>query len=343
MKQKESMIKKYLTIPFMLGLLVFLLSACNFGGPGEAETPTLAPEAVFTSAAQTAEAQRIERFAQTATLPAEAIIETTTFETPTATIQPTQAQAVPTSTAPASTQPATGSDRGEYVADVSIPDGTVLAPNQTFKKTWRLANTGSSTWNSTYALVYIDGSLMGAQSTIPLDVTAAPGEQVEISINLTAPADPGSYRGYWKLRNANGQVFGFGAAGEEAIWVDIVVGEEQASLSTEASTQTAGEISAVVLKVDQAEVSGGCPHTFIFTAQITLNESATVVYEIEAGSLTGSEVRVPMPRTQNLTGGKHPVIYELSIPLDLEGWARLHITEPMDFYSNQVDFSLNCT
>ena len=184
---------------------------------------------------------------------------------------------------------------------------------------------------------------MGAESTIPLEVTADPGKQVEISVNMVAPPDPGAYRGYWKLRNANGQVFGFGANGEEAIWVDIVVGEGEAAASTSAATQPPGEISAAVLSVNEAEVAGSCPHIFVFTAQITLNASATVSYELEAGSLTGSVVRVPQARTQNLSSGKHPVVYELSIPLDVDGWARLHITEPVDVYSNQVDFSLTCT
>ncbi len=184
---------------------------------------------------------------------------------------------------------------------------------------------------------------MGAEATVPLELSTAPGEQVELSINMVAPPDPGSYRGYWKLRNANGQVFGFGTNGDEAIWVDIVVGEGAALLSTAEATKPAGPISAVLLKVDQADVTGSCPHTFIFTAQITLGQPATLSYVLEAGSLTGSNVRLPQPRTQNLGSGAYPVVYELSIPLDVDGWARLHVTDPVEMYSNQVDFSLVCT
>ena len=69
----------------LLALLVVLTSACKRGGSADAQVSTPAPEAVFTSAAKTAEARRVEKFSQTATLPVEAIIETSAFASATAT------------------------------------------------------------------------------------------------------------------------------------------------------------------------------------------------------------------------------------------------------------------
>src|SRR5271157_1067465 len=50
----------------------------------------------------------------------------------------------------------------QFVADVTVPDGTTLAPGATFTKTWRLENIGNCTWTTSYALVFSSGSAMGA-------------------------------------------------------------------------------------------------------------------------------------------------------------------------------------
>jgi hypothetical protein len=50
-----------------------------------------------------------------------------------------------------------------------------------------------------------------------------PGQIVDLAINLTAPNKDGHYRGYWKLRNASGVLFGIGNDATTAFWVDINV------------------------------------------------------------------------------------------------------------------------
>jgi hypothetical protein len=342
---QEVRLKKNLQIGAWLGVLSMLLSACGAGGPGASQPTTPAPEAIFTSAAQTAEARRIERFAQTATLPAESLIETSAFETPTPSLAPSEPSALqtsPTAATAAATQPAQAGDRGEFVADVNIPDGTVFSPNEGFQKTWRIANAGQTTWTPDYALVYIDGALMGAEAAVPISATVAPGERFEITVNMVAPPDPGGYRGYWKMRNNLGQVFGFGANADEAIWVDIVVESGAADSPETAVPSAGGAITSVSLSVDNPEVVGACPHTFIFTARINLSKPATVSYTLEVGSTSGTEIRQPFPATQNLGAGTYPVVYELSVPADTAAWARLHLTQPAEAFSNQVDFSLTC-
>jgi hypothetical protein len=322
-----------------------LLSACVTSIGGGASTATPAPEAVFTSAAQTAEALRIERFSRTATMQPESLIKTSVYSTPTATSAPTEApasQVSPTSETPVNTGAAPGEDKAEFVADITIPDGSILAPNQTFQKIWRILNSGKTTWTTEYVLIYIDGDLMGASPTLALPTAVNPGEKVDIAMDLVAPPEAGSYRGYWELRNADGKIFGFGANGEEAIWVDIVVQSGLAEENQTAASATRGAVSTVSLNVDEAQVQGGCPHTFIFTAQITLNKPATLTYNFEAGSVSGSEIRLPLPATKNLETGATPVVYELTVPANVEAWARLHVTQPVEAFSNQVNFSLVC-
>jgi hypothetical protein len=115
-------------------------------------------------------------------------------------------------------------DRAEFVSDVTYPDGTDLAPGAAFTKTWRLRNTGSCTWTSSYSLVFDHGDSMGAAASTQLTTgTVAPGQTVDVSVSLTAPAVAGTYRGYFRLRNTSGVVFGIGPQAQTAFWVEIEV------------------------------------------------------------------------------------------------------------------------
>jgi hypothetical protein len=48
--------------------------------------------------------------------------------------------------------------------------------------------------------------------------SVAPGQTVDISVNLTAPGTPGTYKGFWQIRDQNGIVFGVSTG---SFWVDI--------------------------------------------------------------------------------------------------------------------------
>jgi hypothetical protein len=66
-------------------------------------------------------------------------------------------------------------DQAQFVADVTIPDGTSLAPGATFLKTWRLKNIGTCTWTTSYSAVFSSGDQMGAPAVINLPASVAPG------------------------------------------------------------------------------------------------------------------------------------------------------------------------
>jgi len=114
-------------------------------------------------------------------------------------------------------------DWAQFIADVTVPDGTTYAPGTAFTKTWRLKNIGTCTWTTSYALVFVSGSQMGAPSVVNLPSSVAPGGTVDVSVNMTAPAVNGHYRGYWQLRNASGVLFGIGTYANKSFWVDINV------------------------------------------------------------------------------------------------------------------------
>jgi hypothetical protein len=94
-----------------------------------------------------------------------------------------------------------------YVDDVTIPDGTVLAPGETFVKTWTLKNTGFCMWKAGFKLIFFEGDSMSGLDT-EIGKTIASGRQANISIELTAPNSEGTYTGYWILSDDYGNPFG---------------------------------------------------------------------------------------------------------------------------------------
>lgn len=202
---------------------ILLLAACS---PAKPQTPTPDANTLITQAAATVGAQMTQNAALTPSPVATATPAPTNPPLPTDTpaqAQPTTATAPTTApTAPAVQATKTG-DGGSFVADVTVPDGTGAAPGAVFDKVWRVKNTGVTTWDTTYTLVWVDGDRMGAPDNgVALPKAVRPGEEVDITMHLTAPLKAGTYQTYFRLRNASGQFFRLDGTGD--LWVKIIVG-----------------------------------------------------------------------------------------------------------------------
>lgn len=116
--------------------------------------------------------------------------------------------------------------RATYVGDATIPDNTVLAPNATFVKTWRIRNDGSCPWGpgtTVDALEMVSGVMLTGSTRVPLNERVTRGQIANISIKMQAPAADGTHRSEWKFRRTNGLLFGLGASGATPFYVQIVV------------------------------------------------------------------------------------------------------------------------
>ncbi|NTW12812.1 MAG: hypothetical protein HGA30_05835 [Anaerolineales bacterium] len=199
---------------FILGILLALvLSSCNL--PSRAPA-TDEPNAIFTQAALTVQAQ----LNQTAT---PSLFNTPTLPPP----QPTNTAVTFPTLPPATNTPVASPtplcDLGQFVRDVTIPDGTSFTPGATFTKTWRIRNAGTCNWSG-YSLVFDSGDAMSGTSPIAIG-TVGPGQEIDLSVNLTAPATNGSYRGYWRIRNPSGVLIPIqGGHQGRSFFVDIKVG-----------------------------------------------------------------------------------------------------------------------
>jgi len=143
-------------------------------------------------------------------------------------VTPPQATATATAS-PTPTQQACV-DTMDFVRDVTVPDGTTFRPDEQFVKTWRLRNSGTCTWTSEYRLVFSGGERMGANQEIPLPFQVSPGSEANLSVNMIAPATPGTYRGDWKMRNPNGLSFGLGDENDKPFFLEIEVVEGEGEL-----------------------------------------------------------------------------------------------------------------
>jgi len=116
----------------------------------------------------------------------------------------------PTSTGPAGIQT---SDCEALVADVTVPDGTTVSPGQTFDKTWRLRNCGSTNWSALRA-VRVAGNYGPASFTVPV---TAPGATTQVTVPVTAPTQAGLSRATYRLQAPDGHY------ANNSFWVEVKV------------------------------------------------------------------------------------------------------------------------
>jgi len=113
-------------------------------------------------------------------------------------------------------------DAAAFVKDVTYPDGSEVFLGASFTKTWRLKNVGTCTWTSGYKLIFDSGDRMSAPDSVTLTGgTVPPGASVDVSVDLKAPGEEGTFQGYFKIRNPSGVVFGIGPTASGAFWVKI--------------------------------------------------------------------------------------------------------------------------
>ncbi len=93
-------------------------------------------------------------------------------------------------------------DNATFLSDITLPDGSVVSPGQSLVKTWRVRNSGTSTWDG-YKLIFLQGDQMGGSSPVNIPTTAA-SQEVNISVSLQAPSTAGAKAGYWQIVNRDG-------------------------------------------------------------------------------------------------------------------------------------------
>jgi len=184
--------------------------------PTATTVPTLAPTATLQPTATLMPQP-------TATASAVPVIQITPVAYKTPTKVPTSAHYVPSKTPTKVVATPIVCYRARFIADVTIPDNTVLLPGQAFVKTWRLKNDGTCVWTTEFDFINTSGGSLGAPAVIDMPAAVNPGGTIDVSVSMVAPTDKGTYTSYWQVRTDGGTRFGWGANADSAFWVRIKV------------------------------------------------------------------------------------------------------------------------
>jgi hypothetical protein len=199
--------------------LVELTKIAGLASPTSAptKTPTLAPATQTPDATQAANATQNSALLPTATvggLPAtETPVVAPMAGTPGSVIPSLTPLAPPVNTGPTCLN-------SKFVADVTIPDGTVMKPGEKFTKIWRFQNTGLCSWDQGYGFTIWAGPSMNGTPIFfsNNDQPVGPGGVVDFDIDMRAPFEAGEYVAHWKMISDTGQIFG----GDCTIFIKVV-------------------------------------------------------------------------------------------------------------------------
>lgn len=103
-----------------------------------------------------------------------------------------------------------------FLEDLTVPDGSLVAPRSTLDKRWRVENSGTCNWDESYRLKLVAGADMGAEAEQAL-YPARSGTRAVLRIMFTAPEEPGPYRSAWQAYDPGGEPFG------DPVFIEVTV------------------------------------------------------------------------------------------------------------------------
>jgi Tol biopolymer transport system component len=127
-------------------------------------------------------------------------------------------------TAPEGTSYGSCAASGKFTADVTIPKGTRFTGPREFTKIWRIQNNGECAWAPAgYGLRFAGGEPMEGAAYLPLPGAIQPGDTIDLSLTLSAPAAPDTHTGTWVLYDNTGRPVPDSDGGPLTLSVDLEV------------------------------------------------------------------------------------------------------------------------
>ncbi len=121
---------------------------------------------------------------------------------------------------------------------VNIATGQEFQPGETFQVVWPLENTGTCVWDTNYSLTFISGDTLGVPTTVAMSSNVSPGETYDLTVEMTAPLQAGSYASLWRLQSGGGEVFGQDSPANAPLRIAIKVTGTAATTPEPTSTPT---------------------------------------------------------------------------------------------------------
>jgi hypothetical protein len=228
------MSKKMIRTTMLLILPVMMIfTGCTSQGTQE---PTLDPDAIYTAAAQTVEAQ-LTHAAEQSSPPTNTSLPPTEEQQPTAESQsdgtpaqppigetpvvppqdqtpgaPIVATSTPFTLATLTPSLPAPSNIGYEIISQDPTDGSILPPETDFDMIWEVKNTGTSTWTELFTIEFFLGDRIGGghhtQTRYYFRAPVLPGESILVFVDMRTPLTHGEYYSWWKLKDELGANFG---------------------------------------------------------------------------------------------------------------------------------------
>lgn len=241
-----------------------------------------------------------------------------------------------------------GEDRAEFISDVTIPDYTEVETGEDIVKTWRIRNSGTTTWTTDYIIEFEKGEKLGAPTQIKLPKSVRPNEFIDISIEFTVPNSAGEYSSYWILKNEDGQRVG---VAEEDKHLSIFMIINAVSDTGDSGSSSSGGISGgakvtnATVTVDDASFSGSCPAQLTFTYKVTTSNAGKVNFKLKFGviSPTGYTFDPPPEYSVDFSSG-YTVTYTYTLfsANSVNATVRVEAVGSNTFTSAPLNFKVNC-
>jgi hypothetical protein len=139
--------------------------------------------------------------------------------------------------------------KSKFVADVTLPDASLVAPGKSLVKTWRIKNDGKAAWPRGTRLVCVGGASFGTSKDGVAIPQVKSGEEIDYSINITAPSIPGRYVSYWRMMTPDNRRFG------HRFWIDLTVKTIKAPPKAPYASASAGIPLAEPVKLAEAAMA----------------------------------------------------------------------------------------
>jgi hypothetical protein len=181
--------------------------------------------------------------------------------------------------------------RARFVADLTLPDGTRIAPLTEVTKIWELENSSNSAWPAGVHLVPVGGENMhlSVDKQALMLPPCAPGDRVAATVELRMPVKPGRYTQYFRLAYENGVRFG------DPLWVDVNVSDDADGDVAAAIAACAQSSQQSGLEEKQPQVASSAASVSESTSQDLSTQSANVPSNLaqSMSSIVGSVLRAP--------------------------------------------------
>ncbi|XP_021292139.1 protein NBR1 homolog [Herrania umbratica] len=198
-----------------------------------------------------------------------------------------------------------------FILDVSVLDGTVMAPSTPFTKIWRMRNNGTLPWCGRMQLVWIGGDKFSDATSVEIEIPAdgvpVDGE-LDIAIDFTAPQLPGRYVSYWRMASQTGMKFG------QRVWVLIHVdtsikesiSDNFQGLNLNLPPESSGPRDPEIVDMNVDLVTELCnSNAGNAPLKPMVNDQPAKEHTVYNSLLLGSDVPIPVPTSSSVT---YPII-----------------------------------